>query len=477
MNKDDKKAVKAGFWYTVSSFITKGSTIITTPIFARLLSKEDMGIVSNISAWVLVLLPLFSFDYYLSVKIARFDYKDELDKYCSSVLVYGSAITFLFYVIAIIFKDFFYGFLEVNEIQLHIMFLYFLIHPALSVYQAQNNIFYRYKASTIVSLGGFFLSTIMEIVFVILSDDKATGRVVGGRGTYILISLVIYIYLLKKGKGVSLKYLKYATAISFPLIWHTLSMHLLSSCDRIVIRKYIGAEAAALYAIAYTSSHAISILYHSMSNAWSPWALIQIHEGNSEKHKNVSRGYVLLFFAGVVGLLLVSPEILLIMGGKKYMEAVNVMPPALLAVAPQMMYSLYINAENYLKKQKYIAIGTTGAALLNLILNLIFIPKFGYVAAAYTTFVGYFCLYLFHYIITMKLGMKSFFDNKLYFIIIVVSAILIPVATWLYRHSIIRYSIVIAYLVALSVTAILFKDKISSIISLFFNKKKHENKG
>lgn len=470
MNKNDKKAVKSGFWYTVSSFITKGSTIITTPIFARLMSKDDLGVVSNVSAWVLLLLPLVSFDLYSSLKLAKYDYKDEIEKYSSSIVVYSSLLTMVFYVAAIIFIDPVCNFLEVNETQLHVIFLYCLVHPALSVYQTQNAIFYRYRKSTMVSLGGFFLSTVSGILFVLLSNDKATGRIIGGRGMYILISLIIYIYLLKKG-GFSFKYFEYALVISFPLIWHTLSMHLLSSCDRIVITKYCGSEKAALYSIAYTAAHAISLLYHSLGNAWSPWALDQIHTDRYEKHKKVSNVYALLFMVMAVGLLLVGPEILLVLGGKKYMEAVNVIPPALLAVVPQMVYSLYINSENYMKKQKFIAIGTMGAGLINLVLNVIFIPKFGYVAAAYTTFAGYFFLYLFHYFICMKIGMKRFYDSKLYFLIILASIAMIPTSIWLYAHTIIRYIAVAVYFMALITAAILFRDKIALAKDMFFTKK------
>ena len=471
MNGTDKKAVKAGFWYTVSSFITKGSSIITTPIFARLMSKEDLGVVSNASAWILLLLPLLSFDFYMSIKLAKYDYKDEIDKYSSSIVVYGSLLTAVFYVAAIIFKGPVCSFLEVNDTQLHVIFLYFLIYPALSVYQAQNAMFYRYRNSTIVSLGSFFFSTVSGITFVLLSEDKATGRIIGVRGAYILIALVIYVYLLKKG-GFSFKYFKYALAISFPLIWHTLSMHLLSSCDRIVITKFFGPEKAALYSVAYTAAHAISLLYHSLNDAWSTWALDQIHEDRYEKHKKVSVIYASLFMVMVIGLLLVGPEMLLIIGGKKYMDAVNVMPPALLAVVPQMIYSLYINSENYMKKQKFIAIGTAGAGLLNLVLNLIFIPKFGYVAAAFTTFAGYFCLYLFHYFISMKIGMKRYYDSKVYFLIVLVSIALVPVSIWLYGHTVIRYITLGVYVLALGAAAFLFRDKIVLAKDMFFTRKK-----
>ena len=41
MNKHKHQAIKAGAWYTVSSFLIRGIGFITTPVFARLLTKAE----------------------------------------------------------------------------------------------------------------------------------------------------------------------------------------------------------------------------------------------------------------------------------------------------------------------------------------------------------------------------------------------------------------------------------------------------
>ena len=52
--------------------------------------------------------------------------------------------------------------------------------------------------------------------------------------------------------------------------------------------------------------------------------------------------------------------------------------------------------EYYYKKTKLIALGTMLAAGMNILLNAVFIPTFGYVAAAYTTVACYLLYYLLH---------------------------------------------------------------------------------
>ena len=45
------KGVKASFVYTISSLLSKGLAIITVPIFTRLMSTEQMGVVNLYNSW------------------------------------------------------------------------------------------------------------------------------------------------------------------------------------------------------------------------------------------------------------------------------------------------------------------------------------------------------------------------------------------------------------------------------------------
>ena len=66
------------------------------------------------------------------------------------------------------------------------------------------------------------------------------------------------------------------------------------------------------------------------------------------------------------------------------------------------LYSFPVNYEFYVKKTNYIALGTSFSAVINLVLNYIFIPKYGSFGAALTTLASYFFLFVFHEIITRK---------------------------------------------------------------------------
>lgn len=245
-----------------------------------------------------------------------------------------------------------------------------------------------------------------------------------------------------KGKKISTKNWKYALTISFPLVFHLLAGYILSSSDRIMIRSLIDSEALGLYSVAYSGAMIVSVLMTSMNSAWVPWAMAQIDSNNIIELKKTSKFFVILFGVLVFGIIMLGPEVLLIMGGSSYMEALDVIPPVMVGFVFQFVYSLYVNIEQYYKKQKMVAIGTVIAALSNLLLNWLLIPVLGYVAAAYTTLFSYIILFVVHFLFVKKMGKKFIYDGKFNIIVLIGSLLMLPIATLLYRMNIIRYSII-----------------------------------
>ena len=439
LKKKKNSALKAGVWYTISNFFVKGIAFFSMPIFTRLMTSHDIGVFSNIVSWFHVLAIITTFEIYSSVSIARFDYKEDLDTYISSNLFLGTIITLFFYILALILHVFVEDFLMIDFATLNIIFIYLLVYPSVQMYQIRKQIGYEYKPIIVVSLLSAVLSTGISVLLVILMQNQLMGRIIGYFVPLIIISFVVYIMLLKKGKRISKKYWKYALMVSFPLIWHLLAGYLLSSSDKIMITKIISPEANALYSVSYTISTIANILWMSMNSAWSPWAYERMDKKDYKSLKENSKPYLLFFVVVVISMLLLTPEILLIMGGKEYMEAKYVMPPVMIGYIFQFVYSFYVNIEFYHKKQKNIAIGTIVAAIINIILNAIFIPMFGYIAAAYTTLIGYISLFTIHYLFVRKLKCTSWYDTKFFAFVLGLSLLSIFIFNFLYSFDIIRY--------------------------------------
>lgn len=457
-NYNDKKALKSGVWYIVSNFIAKGAVFITTPIFTRLMSVDDIGMFSNVSAWVHILMIITSLELMTSVTFAKFEYgADSLNGFISSVLVLSSSVTFAFYAIVLVFHDFFMTLFKVDFLSLNLMFLYCLVSPALQMIQVKNRVLFQYKSSTILSIASVFSSTLSSLALVVFMQDKLAGRTIGYFGSLIIFNLIIYLFILYQGKTVNPHYWKFALSISIPMVIHGLSGQLLSSCDRIMITRMIGSSQNALYSIAYTCSSVISVLWSSLNTAWSPWAYDQMEKENFSKLKKASKPYIVLFFIIVTIFMLVAPELMLIMGGRHYLSAVACTPPIVVGMFFQFVYSVYVNIEFFNKKQKYTAVGTTIAAVLNVVLNWLLIPVFGYIAAAYTTLIGYIALFVIHFLIVRRMGKTWWYDTRFNLGILTISIISIPILTLLYGNNVIRWSFIA--IMACLVGAFIFKRR------------------
>lgn len=454
------KVIKAGIWYTICNFLVKGLTFITMPIFTRILSSNDIGYFSNITSWFGILSIITTFEMYSSINIARFKYKKDLDSYISSNLFLGTLMTLVIYIIVLIFKNFFVKFFGMSFLYINILFIYLLSYPAIEMLQVKNRITYNYKSTIFISLFSSITSTIISIIFVFIFKDKLLGRVLGNYIPMILISVSVYVLLLIKGKSISPKYWKFAITISFPLMFHLLANNLLNSSDRIMITNIIGPSATAKYSVAYSCSMILSILWSSMNSAWGPWAYEMMEIKNYTKLNRASKLYFLFFCFIAIIFALFAPEILYILGGDKYMTAVYVLPPVILGCVFQFVYSFYINIEYFNKKQKYISISTIFAALINIILNLVFIPKFGYVAAAYTTLIGYILLFICHYFVVKKLKLKNCYDIKFFIICLSVITIFFIFCGLLYKYSVVRYIFLSFFLLIIVTFFIKMKNEI-----------------
>ena len=201
-------------------------------------------------------------------------------------------------------------------------------------------------------------------------------------------------------------------SISLPLLPHLISLNILSSSDKVMIMKMIGKSANATYSVAYMVSNILIIIYNAMNKAWAPWFMDTMKSGKRKPIKDISRYYFLVFLAIIVGTGLMGPEIILVLGGRKYVDAIYVLIPLLISVLFQFVYSMFIQIEIFEKQMKIISFATVTAAVLNLGLNFVFIPIYGYVAAGYTTLVGYGVAMILHLITVLKLGYKDLLDFK-----------------------------------------------------------------
>ena len=247
-------------------------------------------------------------------------------------------------------------------------------------------------------------------------------------------------------------------------MWHTLAGNVLTTSDRVMIKSYCGSDAVGLYSIPYSYASMVQILWISMNSAWTPWALERIDEGDYKSVKSATILYTLFFGVIIFVFLLVSPEVLYIMGGKTYISAIGVIPPIMVSYVFNFAYAFYANVEVYYKKQNYIAICTGIAAVVNILLNALLIPRYGYTVAAYTTLVGYIVLLLMHFLCCYFLKKIHLVNNKFIFSFLIAYLGIMLLVQFLYKHVIARYFLIAIILVGSLMGIYIFRREIKQAI-------------
>lgn len=413
--KGKNKILSAAIGYTVGNYLIKGLVFITLPIFTRLLSIKDYGIYNIYISYEGFFFHLIGLALHMSLKNAKIKWeKHTYLSYVSSMILLLIINLLVWLLVVIIFAPQLSLVLDLEVILLPILVIHSFLSSILGFYNVFLSLDYEYKVYISIGAVNACSSIILSIAFInCLYSEKYMGRILGTVFPLIAISIYIIRTLWKKSRPtINLKYWKYALTYSLPLIPHALSQVLLSQFDRIMINKMIGIVEAGIYSFAYNIYTIINITKSSLDTVWGPWFYEKMKVGEIETIKKKSSEYALGVALFVVIVIMIAPEIILILGTEEYADAVYVVIPLIVAGYFSFLYTLPAQVEYFYEKTSYIALSTSIAAIINILLNFYFISEYGYKAAAYTTEITYFVYFIFHYITATVIEKRELFSFK-----------------------------------------------------------------
>lgn len=441
--------VRASFWFLISGFLSKGISVITTPIFTRILTTKEYGQFSVFNSWYGIVSVIVSLNLYCGVYskgIVKFS--DRRKEFISSIQGLCFTLVMVWTAVYLVTQQFWNRLFSLTTIQMLAMLAIIWLSAAFQFWAVDQRVDFKYKTLVIVTLINTIVQPLLGIFLVLHSEDKVTARIIG-----ILISDLFFLYFfaiqLKQGKKFfSKEFWKYALIFNIPLIPHYLSLTVLNSADRIMIANMIGDNEAGIYNLAYSISQIMTIFNTALLQTFEPWLYKKI---KAKQIGDIS-GVVLASFILVAGvnilLMLFAPEVIAIFAPVEYREAIWVIPPIAMSVFFMYVYTFFAVFEFYYEKTMYTMLATFAGAVLNILLNGIFIKIFGYYATGYTTLVCYALFAVLHYICMKKMchdyldDVEPYDKRSMFFIMIsfVISGFLI---LFTYQYLYVRYFIII----------------------------------
>lgn len=466
-NESNQKAAKAGIGYTIGNIFIKGLSFLTLPIFTRLMTTADYGIYTTYIAYESILTIIVSLGLYASLKNAKIDFSGQIDKYVSSI----SLLPIIFSILLILLISPFQGKLSVvlglDSILLTFMILQSCASGLLTLYNCRISLDYSYKAFVGISIFNTIGNVAVSLILILFlfKNNAYYGRILGTFIPITLIALYVLGTFYKKARPkLKRDYITYGLKYSLPLIPHGVSQLILAQFGKIIIQNKIGNSEAGIYGFAYTVALIPQIMVQSIGMAWGPWFFEAYNNKKEDEIKRRTTQCVALFSFVTVFLSCIAPEIVKIISARAYWESIPLLAPAILGVYFTFMYGFPVEIEYYYKKTNFIAIGTIVAAVINVVLCLFLVPKYGYPIAVYITVLTYAIYFIGHMMISYFItGRHLPFDTKImYFYILAVcgtcAAAQLLVNVWIAR-----------YIIALIWAALLYK-KYDSIIIQYVNK-------
>jgi|SRR5579864_87816 len=200
-------------------------------------------------------------------------------------------------------------------------------------------------------------------------------------------------------RAVDWSYLRKAAVFAFPLIGYELASVVLDSGDRLLVQHYMGSEPLGYYSAAYNvSTYVEEALMVPINLALFPiYMKLWVEKGKQETQAFLSRslnGFLALAAGVTCVVLLISRDVIVVLASSKFQDAYRLLPVLVIGL---LIYAIHIFLNAALLIYKKTATMTrlvVYACVVNILLNMVLIPRIGLQGAAIATLVSYLVLVL-----------------------------------------------------------------------------------
>lgn len=219
-------------------------------------------------------------------------------------------------------------------------------------------------------------------VFTLSMQVFLTGKLVLKENPFMLLK--------RKQIRITMRYYRYG----FFLFLSGLAAWIIDSSDRIILSKFVAVSDLGIYHVAYTiSANLVNELAYPLYAVLLPALTLNIASGNRPEAVSIilkSQRYLILVYGLIVPLLSwVSYDILFFFTTPAFITGTRYIPWVAAGIACFQIFGTYHYNLHAHERGQWILLSTAVAAVVNIGMNLLLIPKYGVIAAAWSTFSAY----------------------------------------------------------------------------------------
>lgn len=385
------------FIIAIGKMSTQIISIFLLPLYTSILSTEEYGVYDLIVTITTFLAPVVT----LLMEEAMFRFlidcktKKEMKNVISQTFSYIVRSTVIFSILigglGLIFKVPYTGIFIVYLIAVIVMLLMNAITRGLGKIKLYSG------ANVLLSL----LTILLNVVFIAGIKIGMQGLLLAVIISNIIVSIFLFVRL-KVYKFISVKKekkdktMKEMIKYSFPLVPNSLSWTIINLSDRLIVSSVLGTSANGVYSMAYKFPNYMDTLYSFFYTAWKESASKALNdEGDARRFYNsIYRTVKNFMYAIVVGLIACLPFIMPLLIKGDFQEAYVYVPVLIIATYFSNMSSFFGGIFSAYKNTKVMGKTTIVSAVINIIVNIALIYFVGIWAAAISTVVATFFVYI-----------------------------------------------------------------------------------
>ncbi len=228
--------------------------------------------------------------------------------------------------------------------------------------------------------------------------------------TFIVLSSVIAYFKCNKLRffnRMDIKYIKKALIFSLPLSTLIVSQWIITASDRYILKLFHSDIIVGKYSYIYSLlNYIFAFSIFAIVMTIYPYVVENFNKGNKEKSNfliNATFKYtIMIILPSLVGFFLLKKEIVTMVSGIKYINAIPIIPLLIIFPLAEVINSILRKILVLYHKTKTIAFIYLIGIIVNIVLNLLLIPKYHYFGAAIATSITYVILCIFFFIKTKE---------------------------------------------------------------------------
>ena len=389
-------------YYLLGEGIAKLIILFSISFFTNYFDKVSFGKLALFWISIPILSVFIDFSQRSYIKSVYINSKEKINEVIQSVRLFSLGLfLFLFLIFWII------NYLDVvlidkglDSLILFCSFFFVIIEISLSYLQIKGDAI-KYNIIFIVRQAIPYVLTVLYLIFF-------SGGIISFGTIHLIVVVPLAVYVVFRRHFIKLSWelfyetIKSSLSFSIPFIPAMLSALLLGFSDRFLIKYYYSDVEVANYTIAYTIGTIYAAFFLATNKMWQKYILESLKLQKIDEIKSAAKKYLLVVVLVGIVILLLKTVLVNILSNSSYYVILDIIPTILLGMFFYFLYTLMSNIPFFYKNTYLMALPAFIAAGLNIVLNVIMLPIYGYKIAALTTLISYFIEFVVIYIICLK---------------------------------------------------------------------------